>query len=192
MNLCAHSCTRAILVRVLLDMIKPVTEGPAGRLTTVNSQRLYGCQSNVVYGRSQLLDGNSPPQKNITWQHFCESSFFFLCVAILFTSLSFTGLPPLVLRRILEILTYLATNHSAVANILFYFDPLLIPESSNPNFLETKKDKGKEKIVEGDLSNPVQSHHEGDVPLILLLKLLNQPLFLRSIAHLEQVCVCSL
>ncbi|KAM7466704.1 hypothetical protein LguiB_014266 [Lonicera macranthoides] len=153
LNLCAHSCTRAILVRVLLDMIKPETEGPAGRLTTVNSQRLYGCQSNVVYGRSQLLD----------------------------------GLPPLVLRRILEILTYLATNHSAVANILFYFDPLLIPESSNPNFLETKKDKGKEKIVEGDLSNPVQCHHEGDVPLILLLKLLNQPLFLRSIAHLEQV-----
>ncbi|KAM7504309.1 hypothetical protein LguiB_003213 [Lonicera macranthoides] len=153
LNLCAHSCTRAILVCVLLDMIKPVTEGPAGRLTTVNSQRLYGCQSNVVYGRSQLLD----------------------------------GLPPLVLRRILEILTYLATNHSAVANILFYLDPLLIPESSNPIFLETKKDKGKEKIVEGDLSSPVQSHHEGDIPLILLLKLLNQPLFLRSIAHLEQV-----
>lgn len=57
LNLSAHSCTRAVLVFLLLDMIKMETEGPVGGLTTVNSQRLYGCQSNVVYGRSQLLDG---------------------------------------------------------------------------------------------------------------------------------------
>lgn len=154
LNLCAHSYTRAILVRLLLDMIKPETEGSVGGLTIVNSQRLYGCQSNVVYGRSQLLD----------------------------------GLPPLVSRRILEILTYLATNHSAVASILFYFGSSLVPESLHPKHLETKKDKGKEKIVEqGDLSNPVGISGEGDIPLLLFLKLLNQPLFLRSIAHLEQV-----
>lgn len=153
LNLCAHSCTRAILIRHLLDMIKPGSEG-SGEFTTVNSHRLYGCQSNVVYGRSQLLD----------------------------------GLPPLVLRRILEIVTYLATNHSAVANILFYFDPSLLRDSFSPKYLETQNDKGKDKIVEGkELTNYVESSQEGDIPLILLLKLLSQPLFLRSIAHLEQV-----
>lgn len=153
LNLCAHSATRAILVGILLDMIKPEAEGSSSGVATVNSQRLYGCQSNVVYGRSQLLD----------------------------------GLPPLVLRRVLEILTYLATNHSAVANILFYFDQSVVPESSSPKHSETKNDKGKEKIVDGASSNSLGISSKGDVPLILFLKLLNRPLFLRSIAHLEQV-----
>ncbi|KAG7953992.1 hypothetical protein I3843_12G138000 [Carya illinoinensis] len=153
LNLCAHSVTRAILLRLLLDMIKPEAEGSASGFSTMNSQRLYGCQSNVVYGRSQLLD----------------------------------GLPPLVLRRTFEIFTYLATNHHAVANALFYFDPSLVPESLSPICMEAKKDKGKEKIVEGLSSIPLGSSLDGDIPLILFLKLLNRPLFLRSTAHLEQV-----
>lgn len=154
LNLCAHSVTRATLVRLLLDMIKPEAEGSVSGLATINTQRLYGCQSNVVYGRSQLLD----------------------------------GLPPLVLRRIFEILTYLATNHTAVAHMLFYFDPSLVPEPLSPICMESKKDKGKEKIVEGGLSSkPLGNSLDGDVPLILLLKLLNRPLFVRSNAHLEQV-----
>ncbi|XAR67356.1 Ubiquitin--protein ligase [Bertholletia excelsa] len=154
LNLCAHSVTRSILVRLLLDMIKPETESPVSGLTTVNSQRLYGCQSNVVYGRSQLLD----------------------------------GLPPLVLRRILEILIYLATNHSAVANILFYFDPSLIPDYSNSKDSDIKRDKGKEKIEEGENRLDLLSMYQrGDVPLVLFLKLLSQPLFLHSSGHLEQV-----
>ncbi|GJV31724.1 hypothetical protein Tco_1392124 [Tanacetum coccineum] len=133
-------------------MIKMETEGSVGGLTTVNSQRLYGCQSNVVYGRSQLLN----------------------------------GLPPLVLRRVLEILTYLATNHSSVANLLFYFDSSLVPESLNSSYHDKKNDKGKEKVIEGgEISQPVGS--EGDIPILLFVKLLKQPLFLRSIAHLEQV-----
>lgn len=53
--------------------------------------------------------------------------------------------------------------------------------------LENKRDKGKEKIVEEDPSNPFRSSNKRDIPLVLFLKLLNQPLFLRSIAHLEQV-----
>ncbi|KAI3703086.1 hypothetical protein L6452_28841 [Arctium lappa] len=152
LNLSAHSRTRAILVFLLLDMIKMEAEGPVGGFTVVNSQRLYGCLSNVVYGRSQLLD----------------------------------GLPPLVLRRVLEILTYLATNHSSVANLLFYFDSSLVPESLNLKYHDKKNCKGKEKVVEGaDISHPVGL--EGDIPILLFVKLLNQPLFLRSIAHLEQV-----
>jgi len=46
-------------VRLSPDMIKREVEGSVSGLATTNSQRLYGCQSNVVYGRSQLLDGKS-------------------------------------------------------------------------------------------------------------------------------------
>ncbi|KAM1753174.1 hypothetical protein ACFX12_005795 [Malus domestica] len=152
LNLCTHSVIRAILVRHLLDMIKPEAEGSVGGLAAINAQRLYGCNSNVVYGRSQLLD----------------------------------GLPPLVLRRILEILTYLATNHSAVANMLFFFDFSGVPESLSPIHMETKKDKGKEKIGEGGSSSkPSGNTQDVDIPLILFLKLLNRPHY--GTAHLEQV-----
>ncbi|GKV14839.1 hypothetical protein SLEP1_g25650 [Rubroshorea leprosula] len=154
LNLCAHSVTRATLVWLLLDMIKPEAEGLVGGFATINSQRLYGCQSNVFYGRSQMLD----------------------------------GLPPLVLRRILEILNFLATNHPAVANMLFHFDPLTLPEVTNVQCLDTKKDKGKEKILDGGAESKLSTDsQERDIPLVLFLKLLNRPLFLRSTSHLEQV-----
>jgi hypothetical protein len=58
LNLCAHSLTRATLIYLLLDMIKPEVEGSVIRPVSLNSQRLYGCHSNTVYGRSQLVDGN--------------------------------------------------------------------------------------------------------------------------------------
>ncbi|XP_058115253.1 E3 ubiquitin-protein ligase UPL1 isoform X2 [Magnolia sinica] len=156
LNLCAHSVTRAILVSLLLDMIKPEAEGFVSGPAAVTSQRLYGCQWNVVYGRSQQLD----------------------------------GLPPLVSRRVLEILTYLATNHLAVANILFYFESPSDLESPVPPHLEAKKEKGKEKIGEGMPSSClIEMSQKGSIPLILFLKLLNRSLFLRSNAHLEQVMV---
>lgn len=104
--------------------------------------------------------------------------------------LFYSGVPPLVLRRVLEILTYLATNHSGVASLLFHYEGSNIPEISHINHSEGKNGKGKDKIigVEGHLSNTASSQKE-DVPLILLLRLLSEPLFLRSIAHLEQVCI---
>ncbi|KAL8033396.1 hypothetical protein ABFX02_13G156500 [Erythranthe guttata] len=153
LNLCSHNETRAILVRLLLGMIKPGTVGSGG-VTSMNTQRLYGCQSDVVYGRSQLCD----------------------------------GVPPLVLRRVLEILTYLATNHSGVSSLLFHFEGSNIPEFSHINHLEGKNEKGKDKIIGGQSHPSVSgSSQEGNIPLILLLRLLSEPLFLRSIAHLEQV-----
>ncbi|PWA49151.1 Armadillo [Artemisia annua] len=82
------------------------TEGSAGGLTTVNSQRLYGCQSNVVYGRSQLLN----------------------------------GLPPLVLRRVLEILTYLATNHSSVMGLNIHYYILIVQFPSSRAVSQPKED----------------------------------------------------
>ncbi|CAN0915763.1 E3 ubiquitin-protein ligase UPL1 [Linum grandiflorum] len=146
LNLCAHSSTRATLVRLLVDMIKPEAEGSLSGLAKINSQRLYGCQSNVVYGRSQLLD----------------------------------GLPPLVVCRILEVFTYLATNHSSIANMLFYLDPSVVPDSLRVNSSKSVLDKGKGKVEDG-------GGDTDDVPLILFLKLLDRPLFFRSTAHLEQV-----
>jgi E3 ubiquitin-protein ligase HUWE1 len=151
LNLCAHSLTRATLIYLLLDMIKPEVEGSVIRPVSLNSQRLYGCHSNTVYGRSQLVD----------------------------------GLPPLVFRRILEILTYLATNHSAIAKMLFHFDQSII-DSSNSS-MTPMNGKGKEKVIEGGPSSIPSGTHVGSVPLVFFLKLLNQPLFLRSTAHLEQV-----
>lgn len=87
-------------------------------------------------------------------------------------------------RRILEILTYLATNHSAVSKILFHFEQS-IPDSSSSSMAHMNG-KGKEKVIEGGPSPKPTGTLEGDVPLVLFLKLLNQPLFLRSTAHLEQ------
>ena len=109
---------------------------------------------------------------------------------ILFTDHShyvfIAGLPPLVFRRILEILTYLATNHSAVAKMLFHFDQSIIPNSSSLTMVHINE-KGKEKVIEGGQSPKPSGAQAGDVPLILFLKLLSRPLFLRSTAHLEQV-----
>ena len=88
-------------------------------------------------------------------------------------------------RRILEILTYLATNHSAVAKMLFHFDQS-ITDFSNSSTIPLNG-KGKEKVNEGGSSPKPFGAHAGAVPLVLFLKLLNRPLFLRSTAHLEQV-----
>ncbi|XP_023632661.1 E3 ubiquitin-protein ligase UPL1 [Capsella rubella] len=146
LNLCAHSGTRANLVQLLLDMIRPEMETSPSELAITNPQRLYGCQSNVVYGRSQLLN----------------------------------GLPPLVFRRVLEVLTYLATNHSAVADMLFYFDSSLLSQlsGSKPSVCEGK---GKEKVTHGTDSRNLE------IPLIVFLKLLNRPQLLQSTSHLTLV-----
>lgn len=107
---------------------------------------------------------------------------------ILFYRPLIAGLPPLVLRRILENLSYLATNHSTVASLLFYFDGSLVPEDECSKYSDGKLLKSKDKLL-GDDSLSLVMPEKGDIPLILFLKLLNQPLFLRSIIHLEQVSV---
>jgi E3 ubiquitin-protein ligase HUWE1 len=155
LNLCAHSVTRLTLLQLLLDMLRPEAEGIlTGGISAdgAQSQRLYGCQWNVVYARSQMSD----------------------------------GIPPLVSRRVLEILTYLARNHSSVANLLLYLEPLAQSASTSVEVSPQKvKEKGKAKIVEIPVDE--KRNVKGESPLILLLKLLNQPLYSRSSAHLEQV-----
>lgn len=150
LNLCAHSVQRANIVGHLVDMLRPEADCSSGSAATT-SQRLYGCQWNVVYGQPS------------------------------------DGLPPLVSRRILEILTYLATNHSSVADILFYLDPSLSSETSTNTQLDSQEKKGKEKICDTKGLLVAESTLKFDIPLTLFLKLLSRPLFLRSNAHLEQV-----
>jgi len=99
---------------------------------------------------------------------------------------TFPGIPPLVSRRVLEILTYLARNHSSVANLLLYLEPLGQSASASVEVSPQKvKEKGKAKVVEIPANE--KRNVKGESPLILLLKLLNQPLYSRSSAHLEQV-----
>lgn len=90
------------------------------------------------------------------------------------------GVPPLLSRRILETLTYLARNHLYVAKILLQF------RLPHPAIKEPVDGRGKAVIV-GEGEENISESNEGYVSIAMLLGLLNQPLYLRSIAHLEQV-----
>lgn len=93
-------------------------------------------------------------------------------------------------RRLLEILTYLAKNHVHFASTLFYFDPSTVGPASI-EYSSNQWEKGKEKTLETNAPLDImRTSASGFVPLILLLKLLDRPLFLRSNAHLEQVHTC--
>ncbi|XP_047339868.1 uncharacterized protein LOC124943403 [Impatiens glandulifera] len=96
-------------------------------------------------------------------------------------SQSFDGVPPLVSRRVLETLTYLARNHPYVANILLQF------KLPTPFSLDSEKARGKAVMINEDDNVERPSHQLGSYAIALLLSLLNQPLYLGSIAHLEQL-----
>lgn len=96
----------------------------------------------------------------------------------------FIGVPPLLSRRILETLTYLARNHSYVAKILLQFR-LPYPAIREPDNADAR---GKAVMVIEDEVNMGESN-EGYISIAVLLSLLNQPLYLRSVAHLEQVMI---
>lgn len=93
----------------------------------------------------------------------------------------FVGVPPLVSRRVLETMTYLARNHHYVAKILLHLRlPYALPVDSE----RTDHSRGKAIMVIEESENQPLGQYS---PTELLLNLLNQPLYLRSIAHLEQV-----
>ncbi|XP_027904990.1 E3 ubiquitin-protein ligase UPL1-like [Vigna unguiculata] len=91
---------------------------------------------------------------------------------------SFDGVPPLLSRRILETLTYLARHHPYVARILLQFR-LHHPSVRQPDNANVAR--GKAVVVVEDETNA------GYISIAMLLGLLKQPLYLRSIAHLEQL-----
>ncbi|XP_010277573.1 PREDICTED: E3 ubiquitin-protein ligase UPL2-like isoform X2 [Nelumbo nucifera] len=93
------------------------------------------------------------------------------------------GVPPLVSRRILETLTYLAQNHPYVAKLLLQFE---LARPSIQKLTSSDQDRGKAvMIIDEEFERKTQQG--GDYSIVLLLSLLNQPLYLRSIAHLEQL-----
>ncbi|MCL7039483.1 hypothetical protein MKW94_010086 [Papaver nudicaule] len=91
------------------------------------------------------------------------------------------GVPPLVSRRILETLTYLARNHPNVAKLLLQLE---LPRSPARELHGSDQGRGKAVMV---MEEDDKQHQEGDASIVLLLSLLNLPLYLRSIAHLEQL-----
>ncbi|KAL3617821.1 hypothetical protein CASFOL_038142 [Castilleja foliolosa] len=92
------------------------------------------------------------------------------------------GVPPLVSRRALETLTYLARNHPLVAKLLLEFR---MPQLTFKG-LPSSDDKGNKykMLLDEDMS---EKDPEAQTSLTLLLSLLNQSLYLRSVAHLEQL-----
>ncbi|XP_062203891.1 E3 ubiquitin-protein ligase UPL1-like [Phragmites australis] len=87
------------------------------------------------------------------------------------------GVPPLVSRRVLETLTYLARSHPNVAKLLLFLE---FPCPSRCRTEALDQSRGKAILVEG-------GDEQKTFALVLLLTLLNQPLYMRSVAHLEQL-----
>lgn len=90
----------------------------------------------------------------------------------------------MVSRRILETLTYLARNHPYVAKILLQFR---LPQPPLQRLENVDQARGKAVMVIEENDIEQKQHQEGYLSIALLLSLLSQPLYLRSIAHLEQV-----
>ncbi|XP_043712175.1 E3 ubiquitin-protein ligase UPL1-like isoform X2 [Telopea speciosissima] len=93
------------------------------------------------------------------------------------------GVPPLVSRRILETLTYLARSHPSVAKLLLQLE-LIQPQVNVSESSDQARGKAV-MVVEEEIGS--QQNQKGDFSIVLLLCLLNQPLYLRSISHLEQL-----
>ncbi|KAG8377396.1 hypothetical protein BUALT_Bualt08G0028700 [Buddleja alternifolia] len=169
LNLCAHAETRIDLLKILMDLLML---DKRTYTTYVNATeppyRLYACQSHVTYSRPQCFDEG--PIKSLynesLWLHFAA------------------GVPPLVSRRALETLTYLARNHPLVAKLLLDFR-LPVSNLKESSISDDKRGKAV-MLVDEDILGKKQ-YTEGQAPLTVLLSLLNQSLYLRSIAHLEQL-----
>jgi len=113
---------------------------------------------------------SSHPPPTLQWCIIINTLYIFNCV----------GVPPLLSRRILETLTYLARHHPYVARILLQFR-LHHPSVRQPDNANVAR--GKAVVVVEDETNA------GYISIAMLLGLLKQPLYLRSIAHLEQVMI---
>ncbi|GAB2292986.1 hypothetical protein Dimus_027209 [Dionaea muscipula] len=129
-----------------------------------------------------MLDTNKPTNQNGT-----EPSYrLYACQSHVMYSrpLSFDGVPPLVSRRVLETLTFLARHHPIVAKNLLEFRLHEQPENKS---VDSELGHGKSLMVVENQCRNTSQHQEGKVSIAMLLQLLNQPLYLRSIAHLEQL-----
>ncbi|KAK4796818.1 hypothetical protein SAY86_029144 [Trapa natans] len=94
---------------------------------------------------------------------------------------SFDGHSPLISRRVLETMTYLARNHLHVAKVMFH---LRLPHVFPLELETSNQSHGKTIMI---IEKNEYQCHEDYFPIELLFSLLNQPLYLRSLAHLEQL-----
>lgn len=162
----------------LLQLAPPLSKGLLQRLMfnlcahSVTRVTLVGHLLNMIKPESE---GLSVSDCMATYRlHGCQWNIVYA------QPYSANGLPPLVTRRLLEILTYLASNHPSVADLLIHFNP-----SASSNCLTLQHNK--ETSQESSTPNIMQPSSEGYTPILLFLKLLNKPLFLRSRVYLEQV-----
>ncbi|KAK7858644.1 e3 ubiquitin-protein ligase upl2 [Quercus suber] len=168
----------------LLRVVQPLYKGQLQRLL-LNLCAHYETRTSLVKILMDMLMLDT--RKHVNNLSAAEPSFrLYACQSNVMYSRpqSFDGVPPLVSRRILETLTYLARNHPSVAKILLQF------RLPHPALLEPENaDQGRGKavmVVEKDEMDRSENQ-EGYISLSLLLSLLSQPLYLRSIAHLEQL-----
>ncbi|KAH9287706.1 hypothetical protein KI387_031823 [Taxus chinensis] len=169
----------------LLRLVQPVYKGPLQRLL------LNICTHSVtrVTLVQLFLDMLLPDVEGFTGNASCvgmSSYRLYGCLGhVNYSRPQFhDGVPPLVSRRVLETLTYLAQNHPLVAKHLLYLEEFKCHQPKRDH------DMGRGKALMVDDENQSETINEvdsGKSPIVLLLKLLDQPLYSRSIAHLEQV-----
>lgn len=91
--------------------------------------------------------------------------------------LYFSGVPPSVSLHTLDILIYLARNQPNVAKLLLQPKLLCSPARE----LQGSVEKQPLMVMEED----GKQLQQGDVPIVLLLRLFNLRLYLRSVAHVN-------
>ncbi|KAG6478121.1 E3 ubiquitin-protein ligase UPL1-like [Zingiber officinale] len=165
----------------LLRIVQPLYKGQLQRLflnlCTHHETRTYLVE---VLMDMLMLDLRGPTNTAV---EYAESPFrLYGCQSYVAYSRPqfYGGVPPLVSRRILETLAYLAKNHPNVSKLLLHLvlpcSPTSVPEVSD-------KGHGKAVLMEEDKSEV----KTGAFAIVLLLELLNQPLYMRSVSHLEQL-----
>ncbi|KAF9603290.1 hypothetical protein IFM89_034639 [Coptis chinensis] len=167
----------------LLRVVQPLYRGPLQRLL-LNLCAHQETRSSLVQILMEMLLLDTRKRNDLSSSVAEPSYRLYACQNnVIYSRPQFLdGVPPLVSRRILETLTYLARSHPSVAKLLLQSE---LPHSPIEEF-QASDQRGKAiMLMEEDIVG--KNEHKGGFAIILLLSLLNQPLYLRSIAHLEQL-----
>ncbi|XP_020690222.1 E3 ubiquitin-protein ligase UPL2 [Dendrobium catenatum] len=169
------------LVR-LLRVVQPLYKGQFQRLL-LNLCAHQNTRTSLVQILMDMLMLDLRGSNNITADDIDPPFRLFGCQSyIMYSRPQFSdGVPPLVSRRVLETLTFLARNHQYVAKLLLHHEVSGLGVSQVGTL---NQGRGK-AIMEED--KPEGMIGKGDFSIVVLLRLLNQPLYMRSVAHLEQL-----
>ncbi|THG14077.1 hypothetical protein TEA_017327 [Camellia sinensis var. sinensis] len=206
LNLCVHNETITALVKILIDMLMLDIRRPVivNHLSASEpSYRLYACQSNVMYSRPQSFDEHIR-YDGMGWNGVPSNfAFPFPCLPLLQESEESEDLDKargkalmIVEEDVMEGKNHLEGYFSVVMLLSLLSQPLylrsiahleqpLLQESEESEDLDKARGKAL-MIVEEDVMEG-KNHLEGYFSVVMLLSLLSQPLYLRSIAHLEQL-----